>query len=269
MPLTSHSDIMGRFHESAFNNVLNEIMLQRPSTFNYATQNVIDNNRFCTPIAMNPDLELMDIEKCTKVDKLPIIGSDDPDLGIDFCAQLKELKIDFSPGSEIQLPPELGNLNYQQFSLKGTVCAGLGCNQKGFNKWKFDDIFRTNKKVKSKISIEDKGIRFLPVEFLQMNCFCLSLYAKVVITRDSNYLKMNLVGIELVDISPLGLENSIECYLKQVLDNVVFPKIKIAFADLVFNVKDYFTISLTPTSSSLPYNPDVSNNYLSIFLNIN
>ena len=102
-----------------------------------------------------------------------------------------------------------------------------------------------------------------------MHCFELSLFAKAVVINDGNNLKLKLSGIELEDIKPLGLENSIECYLKQMLDQGVFSKMKIALEELSLNVGSYFNIGFTPTSTAVPYNPNVSNNYLSIFLNIN
>ena len=282
MALTDNSDLMGRFQESAFNTIISEVMLQNPKTFNYATAKVINTNRYCSPININSILNSMGVEKCTEVPKLSLIGSSNPSLGIDYCAQIKDLKVDFNPSSSIQLPPELGSLTLQQFALKGTICAGLGCNQIGLNDWKGKDIFISDvkgmsrklsnknlKTSKSKIKSIKKGLVFTPTQYLKMNCFCLSLYAKVVLLREGNQLKLKLVGIELENIAPLGLENSIECYLKQMLDNVVFPKLKIAVEDLVFNAGNYFSVSLAPTSAGLPHNPDISNNYLSIFLNLN
>jgi hypothetical protein len=47
-----------------------------------------------------------------------------------------------------------------------------------------------------------------------MTCFCLSLYAKAILVRENNKLKLRLIGVEIEDITPLGLENMIECYLK-------------------------------------------------------
>ncbi|WP_452220982.1 hypothetical protein [Lacinutrix salivirga] len=286
MTLTEHSDAMGRFQESAFNTILNEFMLQNPKTFNYATAKVKRNNRFCSPIAVNPILNAMGIDKSTLVPKLPIIGSTDPSLGVDYSVQIKELKVDFSPASSIQLPSELGGLAIQQFALKGKVCAGLGCGQIISN-WIDNDVFLSEikgspiKLSKDKLKVSKaklkkdkalkigKGLVFAPLDLFKMNCFCLSLYAKVVLIREGNFLKLRLVGIELEDISPLGLENSIECYLKQMLDTVVFPKLKLSVEDLMFNAGSYFSVGLTPTSAALPFNPNISNNYLSIFLNIN
>ncbi len=286
MPLTSNSDVMGRFHESAFNTIFDQYMLQTPKTFNYASKKVIDGNRFCSPIKVDPILDSMGIQKVTEVPPLPLVGaSPHLNVGIEYCVQIKDLVVDFNPSSAIQLPQELGGLALQQFAIKGTVCAGIGCNQIGtipYNdidilipatKFKIKNLSKKNsKKAPTKSSSKKasvSGLSFLPMEYLKMNCFCLSLYGKVVIVRENNFLKLKLVGIELEDISPLGLENSIECYLKQMLDHVVFPKLKMAIGDLVFEAGSYFNIGLTSVSSSLPYNPDVSNNYFSIFLNIN
>jgi len=201
----------------------------------------------------------------------------DESSGLDFCLQLKELKIDFGPSSEIELPPELGTLNLQQFALKGTVCAGIGCTQSGFNVVERDSRFNIRGTATERTHIKPislgrnitNGLNFLPIDLMKMNCFCLSFYVKMVVQRDDTHLKLKLSGIEIEDITPIGLENAIECYLKEVLDHTVFPKIQIALEDLIFNVDSYFDIGPTPTSIQLPYNPDVSNNYLSVYLNIN
>jgi len=277
MALTANSDIMGRFKETAFNTILHEVMIQNPKTFNYATQQIINSNSYCSPITVHPDLSSTSTEICTEVDKMPIVGTNSD--GFDFCIQLKELKVDFNPSSVIQLPPELGNLAIQQFALKGKVCAGLKCSESipslVLDNNAFIDKVRsvntkkiTNSKTKEFQSL-NKGMIFRPLNLLNMTCFCLNLYAKVILVKEKNKLKLKLIGIEIEDMTPIGLENMIECYLKQVLDQAVFPKLKIALEDLVFNAGDYFSIGLTPTSSAIPHNPDVSNDYLSIFLNIN
>jgi len=267
MLFTEHSDVFARFHESAFNKILNEVLVQRPSLFNYGTEKIISENRFCQPIQVNPILNSMGIPKSTKVDKLPIVGLDDSSLGVDYCVQLRELKLDFAPDSEINLPQELGSLVLQQFALKGTVCAGIGCTNSRLDPRESSGVA---KKVRNRGARNMRtGLKFLPATFLNMHCFCLSLYGKAVVVNDNNHVKLRLVGIELEDIQPLGLENSIECYLKQMLDYTVFPKMKIALEDLSLNVSDYFSIGLTPISNSLPFNPNVSNNYLSLYFNIN
>jgi hypothetical protein len=261
MALTSNSDIFGSFNESAFNTIIREIMEQRPYEFNYASHDVAKFRSFCSPIKVNPVLESMGIKNCTIVDKLSLIGSNDPALGVDFCVQLKEFKIDFQPSNQIVLPVELGNLVLQEFSLKGTVCAGINCGGRINRK-------KPERKLADIKLDRVRGLQFFPFERLNMMCFCLSIYAKVVLVQEGKNLQLRLVGIEIEDISPLGLENSIECYLKQMLDNVVFPKMKLAIGDLVFNAGSYFTLGLTPVSPAVPFNPSISNDQLSVFINL-
>jgi hypothetical protein len=265
MPLTSNSDAMGRFHESAFNKILSEFIQQRPATFNYATRKVIMTKSYCIPINMNEDLKTMKVKKCTQVKRLPIIGSDDPSQGIDFCLQISELKVDFNPSSEIALPTELGDLIVQQFALKGTIWAGLGGDIPIANK----NPFPVNKIILKdpKSGIIDQGLWFVFPK-LQLNTFSMSLHAKVAVVDEDGFLKLTLLGIELEEMKPEGLENSIEYYLKHVLDHVVFPKLKIAVSKLTL-IKSNINFSLKAASEKLPFNPEVSNNYLSIFLNIN
>lgn len=261
MALTSNSDIYGGFNESAFNTIIREVMEQRPQMFNYATENVVKFNSFCSPIKVNPILDSMGIQKSTVVPKMPIVGSTNSTEGIDFCIQLKEFKIDFQPSNQIILPVELGSLALQEFSLKGGVCAGINCG--GFSPKKSIKDLKDLKKDKQ------IGLQFHPIEKLNMMCFCLDLIAKVVLVRENNFLVLKLAGIEIVDIAPLGLENSIECYLKQMLNEVVFPKMKIAIQDMVFNAGSYFSVGMTPISTNVPYNPNISNDKLSVFLNLN
>ena len=261
MALTSNSHLFAKFHEKAFNNIIAQVMLQRPSVFNYATNDVAKFQSLCKPIELNPTLASLGVEKVTIVPKMPIVGLNDPAVGLDYCLQLKEFVIDFQPSNQIQLPPELGVLALQEFSLKGSLCAGVSCGG-----LKNIDIYKVD--IDGKKNKLKKGISFLPVERLNMMCFCLDLFAKVVVVRENSYIKLKLVGIELQDITPLGLENSIECYLKQVLDLVIFPKLRIALSDLVFNAGDYFSLTLTPVSAAVPFNPNVSNDSISVFINI-
>ncbi len=284
MSLTSNSDIAARINESAFNTIFQQFMLQTPETFNYASKKVIDNNRMCSPVNVDPVLDSMGINKITEVPPLPLFGADPLlNIGVEYCVQLKDFKVDFNPTSEIQLPSELGGLAVQQFALKGTVCAGLGSSKIGVRTTKSDSFpflymkaSRAGTKAK-KAAVKKKPTRaqglssytFLPIEYLNMSCFTLSLYAKVVLARERNFLKLKLVGIELEDIAPLGLENSIEYYLMQVLDHVVFPKLKMDISDLAFVKEGYFNIGLTPRSSAVPHNPSITNDYFSLYLNIN
>lgn len=265
MPLTQHSHVFGQVNESAFNRILREVRLQRPEIFNYATARVAATNSFCTPIEIDSVLQTRNPQRFTEMDKIPIAGSSDPSQGLDYCLQLKDLILDFSPVNSITLPAELGSLNLQEFAIKATICAGISCGQQMIQ-IPMPEAILTGK-IKSKAIT--KGLRFFPMRRLQMQCFCLSVYLKAVLVQEQGFLKLKLSGIEIEDIAPLGLENAIECYLKNVLDLSVFPKLKIALSDLIFDVQGYLTIQPTPIGGSVPNNPKIENNSVSIYLNIN
>lgn len=265
MALTDHSDLAARFHESAFNQLIVEFMRQRPDLFNYATSRIGNNDKFCHQINVDPVYREMEFPLFTEVPLMPI-PTLAPSAGMNYCFQLTDLKIDFRPESEITLPAELGSLSRQQFSLMGKVCGGVACEQSIFTN---PERLKELEKAKAKLKRSSSGSIFLPFDLLHVNCFCLKLFAKLIIDRDTEFLRLKLIALELEDISPLGLENSIECYLQNVLNKVVFPQIQIALKDLVFNASDYFSISLAPISGDIPFNPDVSNNNLSVYLNIN
>ncbi len=274
MPLTSNCDALVRLNESAFNNVIREVMLQRPSLVNFATKELIASDTFCVKIAMNPVLEGMNIPKVTEVDPFPIAGAPSGTPGMNYCMQVRELKIDFTPGNQFSLPPELNSLSSQEIGLKGTVCAGVSCRDvirvgEIVNTAATVGIANTGAAAAATTRIPDRGLRFRDYFPKNMHCFCLSFFAKVKILQANGFLKMKVTGIEIQDLEPTGLENAIECYIKQVLDYAVLPKMKMAVSDLVFNAKSYFTLGLAPVSTQIPNNPDVSNNELSVFIKLN
>lgn len=283
MPLTSNCDAVGVFPEAAFNKIIAEVMYQNPSTFNYATRSLIEQKRYCSPINAHPALIQMGKSVCSEVDKIPIIGSTDNSSGFDFCLQVKDLKLDFHPNNTVQLPPELGSLVVQQFALTIKICAGISCGNSRNVVLKPDNLevlvakpkasvaFNEKKAEKANLSSLlniDRGIFFPPLFLSNLNCFCIDVYAVLTVSNANNYLSLNLIGLEMKDIAPVELENSIECYLKSVLQNTVFPKMKIEMSKLVFSLDSYATVSPMPISAAIPFNPSVTNDSLSVYLKI-
>jgi len=280
MPLTSNCDAIGIIPEDAFNKIINQVMYQMPATFNYATENLIKQKLFCSSIYADPVLEQMGKTIVTQVDQIPVFGTNS---GFDFCLQVKDLKLDFHPSNTIVLPPELGSLAVQQFALSIKICAGLSCGNfahvvfnpklltsnvakvssvntldlKNFLKKKISDVFDM-----------DKGIVFNPLFNNSLSCFCLEVSAKLTVVNDSDFLSLKLIGLEIKDIESVVLENIIECYVKRILQETVFPKMQIAMSKLVFGLDSYATVLPMPTSSALPFNPSITNNNLTVYLKI-
>ncbi len=127
MAFTDRSDLYGALDEEGINFVVRHVMQQRPSLFNYATQDVADNPEFwCERILYTQDVVNRANPIFTVEDPLPILGTDGR-WGLDFCIQLTDAEVDFAPGNAFQLPPELDPLPDQRFALHAKACAGLGC----------------------------------------------------------------------------------------------------------------------------------------------
>ncbi len=126
MAFTDHSDLFGSVHEDGVNLVVRHLMRQRPSLFNYATPAFHARpDLFCQPIEAAKSVKDAGNPLFTEQEPLPIFGTPFP-VGINFCLQLVDARIDFHP-QDVPLPPELGELPPQRFSLMAAACAGIDC----------------------------------------------------------------------------------------------------------------------------------------------
>src|SRR5690606_5613697 len=80
---------------------------------------------FCRPV--EPAKSVLEAQNplFTEQEPLPVFGTPFP-MGIDFCLQLTDARVDFSP-QDMDLPGELGELPPQSFALRASACAGLSC----------------------------------------------------------------------------------------------------------------------------------------------
>ncbi len=310
MALTDFSEIYASLHDAGINRVIRHIMRQRPALFNYGTENVARNRSlWCSAIDAAPAVTHF----MTVLDPLPIMGVNN--LGLDFCIQLTDAKFDFHPSNTVALPAELSPLPAQNFAIKLTACAGIGCIPKNLRKilppfanpGRFGALRSVNKQVKHKAvdtaalvgsqglvrametrafanppgllpALSDKGlasfpgIRVFPVEKLE--CFCLSVFvtgsAAIAGMPPHQSLTLDVNKIEIVDVTPRGLENGIECYLLLVLEKGILPQALQGISELLFS-----PLSLGPmgelvysASTTAPHNPAVEDHQLKVFVNL-
>ena len=124
MAFTDRSDLFAAVHENGINATIGQLMLQRPSMFNYATILFTQalSSQFCVPINTPPGGgPLFTVEP-----QLPVLGAPRP-LGLDWCLQLTNVSVDLYPGHTLTLPPELDPIGSQQFALHLRACFGLAC----------------------------------------------------------------------------------------------------------------------------------------------
>jgi hypothetical protein len=269
MAFTDDCDLYAAVHEDGVNRVIEHIMLQRPSWFNYATADVANNRElWCEEVKHTPDVTKYGDPLFTELPPLPVIGADSPPVTLGFCAQLVSGQIDFHPGNVINLPPELNPpLKEQRFALSLRVCGAIACPEP-----KVLEAIPVLPPVHHKE--RDQTPRVPPVNVPgELNCFCLEVYVVGRFEREIILGQERLLGkvddIEIVDIEPNGLEENIECYLKTSVTLVLRQKLAIPLATFFvdFPLFGLGTVSLSPTPNPpIPNNPAVEEDQLKAFI---
>src|ERR1019366_5434700 len=195
-------------HEDGINRVIDHIRRQRPSWFNYATQDIAANRElWCSKIDVTGDVVKYNNPFFKIMPPLPLLGADSPPIGIGFIAQLTNAMIDFHPGNKFALPPQLNPpLQPQHFALNFRVCGGLGCaSEKELATIPVGGLSPNRKEEKGGTQVV---LRTRPI------CFCLEVFVTGHFTLENGFLLGHVDGIEIVDIKPDELESNLECYLK-------------------------------------------------------
>jgi hypothetical protein len=272
MAFTDNCDLFASFHEDGFNRLISHAMRQRPSLFNYATASIVQNPQFlCEVIEPHPVVSKRGNPFVTVEQPLPIVGSN---FALEFAVQLRKLTIDFHPGDEFQLPPELAPLQPQRMGIKLRFCAGLGCPP--------DEIIDrlipppTNPDARPNPTgagpTGNEQVRPLP--FRRLLCFCLDVYVTGGVAIKSYWgkpwLEPFLTGVEIVDVSPQNLEQSLECYIKLLLKLVILPKLRLILDSISFNIGQLATVTIVPApiSVAIPDNPAIEEDQLKAFVNV-
>jgi hypothetical protein len=269
MPLTDNCDLYGAVHEGGINTVAMHIMKQRPSLFNYGTELIeAKPELLCEPINPSPAVIQYGNPLITIEDPLPVLGTNGT-IALNFCFQLTRLEIDFHPG-HIALPAELSPpLAPQHFAIHARVCGGIGCPPR--------DIIEKLPIPPPPPPKKEQGPPPPPPTVVpprRLECFCLDLFivghVEVTGTVGSQQLLGKVDGLEIVDITPKGLENSLECYLNLLLQLVILPRTSIAIEKLVFDILNLATVTLSPTpvSAAVPNNPAIEKDQFKLFIDV-
>ncbi|HZU86317.1 MAG TPA: hypothetical protein VFF78_02465 [Anaerolineaceae bacterium] len=277
MGFTDNCDIFASFHEDGFNQIIGHVRRQRPSLFNYATAEIANNQELlCKAVEAHSIVSIRNNPLVTIVDPLPIPGTN---YGVNFAAQLVDLQVDFHSGNKFSLPPELNPpLKAQRLAIKLTLCGGIACPP--------DDVidrYIPPPKDPDKPNTKDtpkEDVPIIPLPIHQLNCFCLDAYAiggvRITAYNGKPYLEPFIDGFEIVDIEPVGLENSLECYISLMLKLVILPGLRILLEHAPFNLTQGSTdlfpqptnvvISPMPVSAALPHNPAIEKDQLEVFI---
>lgn len=269
MAFTDNCSIVAAFHEDGFNRIIGHVRHQRPSLFNFATAGVAAHPQLlCETITAHPIVFERGNPLVTIVDPLPIPGTP---YGVNFTVQLTDLAIDFHPNDVFPLPRELDPLATQRLAIKLRLCGGIGCPPR-------DLVDRLTPPPRDPASPKEKDL--IPFPARKLICFCLDAFVtggiRIATYYGRPYLEPFLDGFEIVDITPKGLEDGMECYISLVLRLSVLPGLRILLSHAPLNltqgVPDLFVatnVALTPApvSAAVPNNPAIEDDLLKVFLN--
>jgi hypothetical protein len=279
MAYTDHSDLFAAVHENGINATIGQLMLQRPSMFNYATILFTQALRpqLCVPITTPPGgVPLFTVEP-----QLPVLGAPRP-LGLDWCLQLTNVSVDLYPGNTLTLPPELDPIGRQQFALHLRACFGLACP---------DDRVVENLTAEMEAAVAASipsgpgAAAVQPVSGTNVICTCLELFGVghfqggTIGGDPQQWLKVRLDGLEVVDLVPSSLEDIVECYLRLVLRLGVLPRLIVPMESLVLDITrmlqdngtaigQYVTLVPAAVPADVPANPAVEDDQLKVFFNL-
>lgn len=271
MAFTDRSDLFASVHENGINATIGQLMLQRPSLFNYATLLFTQalSTQFCQPINVPPGGLAPGQALFTVEPQLPVLGAPRP-LGLDWCLQLNNVSVDLHPGNTLTLPPELGPLGPQHFALHLRACFGLACP---------DDRVVENLAAEMEAAVAASiltaaappppppptstgpqtggGVQpalaaravhaadVQPVPAANVICSCLDVFGVghfewgTVAGFRGQWLKTRLDNLEIVDlvtVPPSNLEDMLECYLRVIIRLGVLPRLIVPMENLIMDI---------------------------------
>ncbi len=287
MTFTDRSDLYGSVDEEALNRTITWFRRRRPSLFAYATPDIAADWREMLCVDPEPAQVVLDHgDPVVTVENqlLPIPGTGGA-LGLDFSLQLTKLVIDLAPQT-VALPPELGKLPDQHLSLTLEVCVGMPeidpelivklARRLGDRGERDDKVAMRAANHPDRVEQPPRDkVDPIPIPFDKLRCCCLTVAAVAHVVRTGSgkttAVQVVLDGLEIVDISPDCLETDIEQYLWLTLQLAVLPKLRIALPTLTLQLMQGLpsvSFSLTPTGPQLPFNPDISDDRLAVFVDL-
>ncbi|HLH44507.1 MAG TPA: hypothetical protein VKV74_16060 [Bryobacteraceae bacterium] len=265
MAFTDNCDLFLAVHEDGVNLVVQHVMRQRPSWFNFATADVANNPKlWCSQPQFTKDVVSHNNPIFHVEPPVPYIGADSPPASIGFCAQLTKALIDFHPGNKIALPAELHPpLPAQRFSFQFRICGGLECAPD--EEVQVIPVGGTQASVTGAAQGDGKPVTLRG----RPDCFCLDVFVIGHFEHANGALLGKVDDIDTVDIKPDKLEDNFNCYVKTAANIILREKLAIALSalGLSFPLFGLATVTLAPTPNPpVPNNPAIENDTLKVFI---
>jgi hypothetical protein len=269
------ADLYGAIKDSAVNRLIRAVMAFRPDLFNYAAPSwkfagpakLLATEVFvsCYQVGLARAADPAKSPRFTRIPYLPApgLGSSLGDFQLPWCFQISDARIDFQPTDQITtMPPELTPpLAAQRFGLEIDATFGIACPPPEV----VQSMLNPNRLFRRATTV-------IPVE--KLRCFQLQLYLVAHLEKTQtgtppvDTVGMQVDGLEIVDLSPPGLETAVECYLNTVIQVVVLPQLKLALEPIVVKALG-LSLTITPTlATDVPTNPSIEQDELRVWVNV-
>jgi len=257
------ADVFGSITDEALNRICGFTQVRAPFLFNYVAPSIVDGVEIWLTCYDVPDSPLGNVPKYTRLSTFPVPGIP---VALPYCVQIFDANIDFHPSDQITLPDELSPpLKDQAFGLRVQCQFGVACIPDDVAKLVADSRFNNpNQDERQPLVVPAKSLL----------CFVLTGFAtgRLVVGAAPGtpgpveQIRVEVDGVEIVDITPRGLENAVECYLIAVLKGYVLPTLVLGLQSLVIKSLGFAaTIQLT---AGLPHNPAIEENELRVWLDV-
>jgi hypothetical protein len=261
------ADLYAAITDDAVNRIIGLLHVQAPYLFNYVAPSIklqtdpqgnftgiVDNWLTCSDVAPDPPAG---IPRYRRIPPLQLPGVA---VKLPYSIQLIEVKVDFHPSDQVTLPAELlPPLAEQRFAIQAVVEFGLACVPPAAVRVAGLGTFGGNVPVTQ--------LPVLPVDSL--TCFVVQIFAVGHLTVDpaSQQIRMEVDGLEILDVAPSGLEEAIECYLIAMLKAAILPGLVLALQTIPINTLGLTAVTPTLTAG-LPNNPAIEQNELRVWLDL-
>jgi hypothetical protein len=263
------ADLYAAIGDDAVNRIIEALHVQAPYLFNYVAPSIklqtdpqgnltgiVDNWLTCTDVFPDPPPGVPRYRRIPPF-QLPGVA-----VKLPCSIQVIQVKVDFHPSDQVTLPEELlPPLREQSFAIQAVVQFGLAC------------VPPTAVSVPGVRTFGDSipvtQFPVLPVDSL--TCFVLQIFAVGHLTVDASgalqQVKMEVDGLEILQIEPSGLEEAVECYLTAMLKGAILPGIVLGIQTIPINTLGLTAVTPTLTAG-LPNNPAVEDNELRVWLDL-
>lgn len=106
----------------------------------------------------------------------------------------------------------------------------------------------------------------------ELTCFTIDLYvsahADLEGPQSSRVVALKVDRVEIVDVTPEGLESGLECYIEALLRYAVLPRLRLLLPVFVFDLPLNLGSVLIKAATTPPNNPAVEDDQLKVFVDM-